>query len=286
MTERIDVGIQNQGLEENFPFGITYRAIAVLKSREANAIFANIFNSSEFLDTFGWLKGLLSFDNKGGFTSHHRSALAAHLFEQFAYFLVKSRIREIPIADNTDSNVGLKVLSQTETIELLNIAYPYSPEILTHMGLSQSKGRIKNPDGVVVGLQGGNTVLVGFCEYTLQYDSPGDLPRRKFRQIKKLESGDLIRESLANDESQWAVGEFIHSIRPDLPPRLVGKLKDCILIFVRPKKVDDIDDVDQRIIGNRVHVYTPFIREQFYLVIDSLIADTLAKVAEQPVSAD
>src|SRR3990170_8443894 len=109
MTERIDVGIQNQGLEENFPFGITYRAIAVLKSREANAIFANIFNSSEFLDTFGWLKGLLSFDNKGGFTSHHRSALAAHLFEQFAYFLVKSRIREIPIADNTDSNVGLKI---------------------------------------------------------------------------------------------------------------------------------------------------------------------------------
>src|SRR3990170_6888567 len=100
MTERIDVGIQNQGLEENFPFGITYRAIAVLKSREANAIFANIFNSSEFLDTFGWLKGLLSFDNKGAFTPNHRSALAAYLFEQFAYRLVELRLAEIPIGKN------------------------------------------------------------------------------------------------------------------------------------------------------------------------------------------
>ena len=286
MTERTDVGIQNQGLEENFPFRITFRAIADLKSWEAGTIFVNIFRSSEFLDTFGWLKGLLSFDDKGAFTPNHRSALAAYLFEQFAYRLVELRLAEIPIGKNLEYGVVEKVLSWVETFELLRIAFPRNRIFDAHMGLGLTLAGFRNPDGLLIGRQGRETVLRGVCEYTLQpIINPFGIGAKR-RQLMTHGSAKVIRDMLKDPERRLMIGQHLHSSNPNFPKRLSSNSQDLLFVYVRPPTKSPDDQYSERIVGNSVHICSPLRREQFYLVVDCLIADTLAKVAEEPVSAD
>ena len=286
MGERIDFGIQYQELREKFSSGRTFRVIADLKSWEAGTIFVNIFRSSEFLDTFGWLKGLLSFDDKGAFTPNHRSALAAYLFEQFAYRLVELRLAEIPIGKNLEYGVVEKVLSRVETFELLRIAFWGNRTFDAHMGLGQTLEGFTNPDGLLIGRQDRETVIRGVCEYTLQPIINPLGPGSKRRQLRAHESFSVIHRILQDPKRQIMIGEHLHSSNPNFPKRLSSKSRDLLFVYVRPPTESPDDQYSERIVGNSVHVCSPLRREQFYLVVDCLIADTLAKVAEEPVSAD
>src|SRR3989344_5409234 len=283
MTERIDFGIQNQELEKDSPFGITYRAITGLKDSEAGTIFANIFRSEDFQNVFGWLKGLLS---SGDFTPAHRSALAAYLFEQVAYRLVELRLAEIPIGKNLEYGVVEKVLSWVETFELLRIAFPRNRIFDAHMGLGLTLAGFRNPDGLLIGRQGRETVLRGVCEYTLQpIINPFGIGAKR-RQLMTHGSAKVIRDMLKDPERRLMIGQHLHSSNPNFPKRLSSNSHDLLFVYVRPPTKSPDDQYSERIVGNSAHICSPLRREQFYLVVDCLIADTLAKVAEEPVSAD
>ena len=283
MTERIDFGIQNQELEKDSPFGITYRAITGLKDSEAGTIFPNIFRTADFWNVSGWLKGLLS---SGDFTPAYRSALAAHLFEQYACPLVELRLAEIPVGKNLEYGIVEKVLSRAETFVLLRIAFWGNRTFDAHMGLGQTLEGFTNPDGLLIGRQDRETVIRGVCEYTLQPIINPLGPGSKRRQLRAHESFSVIHRILQDPKRQIMIGEHLHSSNPNFPKRLSSKSRDLLFVYVRPPTESPDDQYSERIVGNSVHVCSPLRREQFYLVVDCLIADTLAKVAEEPFSAD
>ena len=283
MRERIDLGVQNRGSEENSDFGITKTAIKDLKSNEAGTIFANIFRSEDFQNVFGWLKGLLS---SGDFTPAHRSALAAHLFEQYACPLVELRLAEIPVGKNLEYGVVEKVLSRVETFELLRIAFWGNRTFDAHMGLGQTLEGFTNPDGLLIGRQDRETVIRGVCEYTLQPIINPLGPGSKRRQLRVHESVHVIQDMLQDPKRQVMIGQHLHSSNPNFPKRLSSNSQDLLFVYVRPRIESPTDQYSERISGNSVHICTSFKSEQFYLVIDSLIKDTLALIVEEPVSAD
>src|SRR3989344_4274650 len=99
-------------------------------------------------------------------------------------------------------------------------------------------------------------------------------------------SAKVIRDMLKDPERRLMIGQHLHSSNPNFPKRLSSNLQDLLFVYVRPRIESPTDQYSERISGNSVHICTSLKREQFYLVIDSLIEDTRALIAERSVSAD
>ena len=187
---------------------------------------------------------------------------------------------------NLEYGIVKKVLSPVTTFELLRIAFPENRICDAHMGLGHTLDGFKNPDGLLVGRQGRETVIRGVCEYTLQPIINPLGPGSKRRQLRTHESVHVIQDMLRDPKRQIMIGQHLHSSNPNFPKRLSSNSQDLLFVYVRPRIESPTDQYSERISGNSVHICTSFKSEQFYLVIDSLIKDTLALIVEEPVSAD
>lgn len=278
MTERVDAGSSPETETRSvslIDYPKTTVAIDALKSQESNRIFLEIFRDSVNIRALEKTREFLGKQPAENKVQYFRSALAGYFFEQFAWRLAELRLPGI-LGKSPESTTSQKVLSPAQTFELLHAAFPENEVCDASMGLGQTLGGFKIPDGLFIECQGRwinkKTTIQGICEYTLQpiINPFGNGTKR--RQLRVHESFDVIREMLKTREKQIVVGQRLHSNYPNFPPKLLVGFKDLIFIYVRPRVESDMDDV--RLFRNSVHIFPSFGRSQFYRVVDGIIEDS------------
>jgi len=128
-------------ISERYPIALS--EFSELSDGEPRTIFKKILSSDEFKEAESFVRDIL-LSQEGVFTQEHLIALGAYLFELFAYELVKRRVNLLDLQEGLEVDIGLRVLSPSESFELMRIAYPNGRITTAHMGISRCIDSIRD----------------------------------------------------------------------------------------------------------------------------------------------
>ena len=263
-------------------FPKTKRVIKKFKSQETGDIFEDFFGDWIFVED---VKATLGEFLKGGSNSESlakfRQELAAFLFEQYAFRLVKKRLVEI---GGLSGVLGSVVLSPQLTAIVISVARPDLLTAVSCHGLKRTKHGIRNPDGILLAVGDTKTAICGLCEYSLTSDNPSKVSGYKRDQLAHFTSDQFTGDLLVSDSASSRVGHFLNDTR-SYHPKLIVDRQSWTLIYVRPRRT--LKHRQDYLVRDRlVVVIAPFSANQWGRVVDGLFADIQSSQAPKPVSAD
>lgn len=222
----------------------------------AQELFCNFLDTSEFEEGLRKMRMVLARPLGKAVIKDFRTKLAGFIFEGLSFCFLREELKG-----------GEVLFSTKETFELYRQRYPQKPLLDRNFGLNFGIQGVTVPDGLLFTSQGGETQIVGVCEYTLMgLDQPWKQKQRKYYNGVRRVIDDFCPPGFPF--SAAFLGTYLHNHYPRLSPKLSVDWPQLRMIYVVPRE----DNKLRRNSGEEV-LHLPLTRGEFGRILTGIFQD-------------